>query len=297
MTRVKARAQRISADKAHVEREMRALDSQRGQQMSLLRRIAPDVVRGLEWIEQNRNQFKKDVFGPPAVTCSIKDQRYSDLVQSLFQNDDYLCFTTQSVDDHRLLSKQFYGEMGLSVTIRTCTTPLSSFRPPVGPEHMAAMGFEGTAIDYLDGPEPVLAMLCIERRLHASPVSVNQPRQDQYNMVVANDNIGTWVSKDQMYRINRRREYGAHAVSTTVRDVRPGRFWNAAQADLSEKADLQKKLDQGNDELRTLQEEMRALKEQLAVPTQQSAEVDAEIVGLRVPVPVPACWTAARVCR
>ncbi len=124
------------------------------------------MARGWEWLEANKRHFSKEIFGPPMVTCSIKDQRYSNLVQSLMQNDDYLCFTTQCVEDHRKLSHQFYEEMGLSVTIRTCPMALESFQRPVGPEALAAMGFEGLAVDYIEGPAPVLAMLCAERRLH-----------------------------------------------------------------------------------------------------------------------------------
>ncbi|CAK7218603.1 Structural maintenance of chromosomes protein 5 [Sporothrix curviconia] len=281
MERVKGVAQRVANEKRQTENEIAALDSQRGQQISLLRRTAPEVAHGWQWLEANKHQFSKEIFGPPLVTCSIKDQRYSDHVQALMQSDDYLCFTTQCVEDHKKLSAQFYQEMGLSVTIRTCTTPFNSFRGPIDPEQLASMGFEGTAIDYIEGPEPVLAMLCAERRLHASPVSLHLPQPDQYDRVMASDNISVWVSNDQMYRVNRRREYGAHAVSTSVRDVRPGRFWKEAQVDMSEKAELQRKLDGFNADFAALKDEMQQLKEKAADPVRMISEVDAEIGRLR----------------
>ncbi|CAK7217309.1 Structural maintenance of chromosomes protein 5 [Sporothrix bragantina] len=281
MERVKVAAQRISNEKRQTENEIDALDSQRGQQISILRRVAPEVAQGWQWLEANREVFSKEIFGPPLVTCSIKDQRYSDHVQALMQSDDYLSFTTQSVEDHKKLSTQFYQVMGLSVTIRTCTTPFSSFRSPINSEELASMGFEGTAIDYLEGPEPVLAMLCAERRLHASPVSLHQPPSDQYDRLMASDNISVWVSKDQMYRVNRRREYGTHAVSTSVRDVRPGRFWKEAQVDMSEKTELQRKLDEYNTSLTALRDEMQQLKDKASNPLRMMNEVDAEIEQLR----------------
>lgn len=279
MNRVKEEAGRVQIEKKKVEDEIRALDSQRGQQLSFLRRVAPDAARGWEWLERNKDQFSKEIFGPPMVTCSIKDPRYSNLVQSLMQNDDFICFTAQTVEDHKKLSEQFYGHMELSVTIRTCASPFNSFRSPFNPEQLSSMGFEGMAIDFVEGPEPVLAMLCVERRLHLSPVSTEHPRQDQYDTVVANENIMTWASKDQTYRVNRRREYGAHAVSTSVRDVRQGRYWRETQADMSEMTELQQKLDARNTELRALQEEHRALKDKNAEPLRMGAEVDKEIVS------------------
>ncbi|CAK7268817.1 Structural maintenance of chromosomes protein 5 [Sporothrix epigloea] len=281
MERLKVVAQGVANDRRKVEGEIMALDSQRGQQISILRRTAPEVAQGLRWLEENKHTFSKEIFGPPLVCCSIKDQRYSDLVQSLLQADDFLCFTTQSVEDHKKLSMQFYQKMGLSVTIRTCTTPFNSFKAPVRPDVLASMGFEGTAIDYLEGPEPVLAMLCAERRLHASPVSLRQPQPDQYDRVVANDTISVWASRDQVYRVNRRREYGAHATSTSVRDVRPGRFWKEAQVDMSEKADLQQQLESHIAKFSELKDEMQKLKEEAAAPDRMMNEVDAEIQRLR----------------
>ncbi|OAA62506.1 structural maintenance of chromosome complex subunit [Niveomyces insectorum RCEF 264] len=282
LERIRIQGARLQEEKQQFEKEIAVLDSRRGQQLSLLKRIAPEVARGWQWLDANKDKFSKEIFGPPMVTCAVKDRRYSNLVQSLLQNDDFLCFTTQSVQDHKKLSDQFYEVMGLSVTIRTCTTPFDSFRPPLAPDELAAMGFDGLAVDYLEGPEPVLAMLCAERRLHCSPVSLESPRPDQYDLVVANDKISTWASKDQSYRVNRRREYGAHAVSTAVRDIRPGRYWTeAAQADMSEKNELQAQLNEVNEKLRTLQEERQAVRNRAAEPARNGVMIDEEIERLR----------------
>ncbi|KAK3358333.1 hypothetical protein B0T24DRAFT_600219 [Lasiosphaeria ovina] len=59
---------------------------------------------------------EKEVFGPPMLTCSVKDPRYSDLVQSLLQDNDLLCFTAQTKDGHKKLSNQFY-EISASISM------------------------------------------------------------------------------------------------------------------------------------------------------------------------------------
>lgn len=279
--RIKQEAETVSGEKRKVERDMEQLESRRGQQVSLMKRIAPEVARGWEWLEEHKAEFSQEIFGPPMVTCSIKDRRYSDLVQSLLQNDDFMCFTAQTVEDHRKLSDQFYDKMGLSVTIRTCTTPFGQFRSPMSAEELTGLGLDGFAIDFLEGPEPVLAMLCAERRLHGSPVGLQKPLQEQYDRLVANDRLSTWASQDQSYRVNRRREYGAHAVSTAVREIRPGRYWKEEQADMSEKTELQRQLDELMEKLRVLKEEFDAVKAKANEAVDRAEEVGQDIDRLK----------------
>ncbi|EFW99146.1 structural maintenance of chromosome complex subunit [Grosmannia clavigera kw1407] len=279
--RIKGQAEQFSAERQEVERNISVLDSKRGQQFSLLKRIAPEVAQGWQWLEQNKSQFSQEIFGPPMVTCSVKDKQYSNLVQSLLQNDDFLCFTAQNVQDHKKLSDQFYDVMGLSVTIRTCTTAFAQFRSPLTPEELSTLGLDGVAVDFLEGPEPVLSMLCTERRLHCSPVCLEKPRQDQYDMLVTNEKISTWAAKDQFYRVNRRREYGAHAVSTVVRDIRPGRYWTEGQADMSEKTGLEQQLDELNRKLQGLRQEFSAVNASAAGPAERMAEIDTDLDRLR----------------
>ncbi|CAK7238416.1 Structural maintenance of chromosomes protein 5 [Sporothrix eucalyptigena] len=176
--------------------------------------LDPDVKRGWKWLEANQHQFEKKVFGPPITTCSIKDQKYCSLVQSFLKDDDVLCFTAQTVGDHEKLRHQF-DNMGLCVAIRTCTESLALYQAPVTADKLAAMGFEGFAISYLKGPGPVLAMLCAERNLHCSPVSLKPQLPDQYDKTVADGRISSWATQDQdedqIRRVNCR--YGNSSMS------------------------------------------------------------------------------------
>lgn len=212
----------------------------------------PDVARGWEWIKENQDQFEKEVFGPPFLNCSVKDERYSDLVQSLLQADDFFCFTTQTREDHKKLSNQLYKVMSLSVTVRTCLTPLDSFRAPLPREELANLGLDGYVIDYLEGPEPVLAMLCAEKRLHNSGIALNDVSEEQYEQILAGAAINSFSTGRQSYRVTRRREYGAHATSTRVRQIERGRFWTDQPVDAAEQTELRQKLREVKDEINEL---------------------------------------------
>ena len=231
------------AEVKEVKKAIEDLETAQGQKLAFLRRISPDAAKGWSWLEKNQGQFEKEVYGPPMMTCSVKDERYSDLLQALLQKDDFLCFVCQTRNDHKKLSNIFYGELKLSVTIRTCGTEFASFRPPLPVEQARQSGFDGYAIDYLEGPERVLAMLCAEKRLHASGVGLREISDAQLQQLTDGERISNWATGPTMYRITRRREYGAGAISTMTRKVMPGHFWKDQAPDDGEKARLQERDD------------------------------------------------------
>ncbi|KAI1141139.1 P-loop containing nucleoside triphosphate hydrolase protein [Hypoxylon sp. FL0543] len=255
---------RKNRDKAELENDLEALNSQEGQKLAFLRKVNADVAKGWEWLQEHRDEFEKEVFGPPMLTCSVKDQRYSDQIQSLLGPDDFLCFTCQTRNDHKKLSAQFYKEMSISVTIRTCGTELASFRPPIPREQAREMSLDGYAIDYLEGPEPVLAMLCQERRLHVSGVGLRDISNEQYERITSSG-IPSFSTGSTMYRINRRREYGDGAVSTLTRKINRGRFWTNQPVDHAERLALTRRINELDEEIQVIrnegQENKRRVKE------------------------------------
>lgn len=252
-----------------LQANLQELDSQRGQLLNRLKRFNPDAARGWEWLADNQAEFQQEVFGPPMLSCSVNDVRYTDLVQSMLQADDFLCFTAQNRDDHKKLSDQFYGKMGLSVTIRSCFTPYSSFRPPLPKEELTKLGFDGYVKDYLEGPEPVLAMLCSEKRLHTSAVALKDISDEQFDRIQQMDHPTQFAAGKQFYRITRRREYGPTAVSTRVTQFGRGRFWTDQPVDVAEKEELFRKIE----ELKRQRAEMR---EQFEARQARKNDIDQE---------------------
>ncbi|KAK4236330.1 SMC5-like protein [Achaetomium macrosporum] len=260
---------------------VKELESQQGQLLAQLTRINSDVAKGWGWLKDNQGGFEKEVFGPPMLTCSVKDKRYTDLVQSMLQADDFLCFTAQTKEDHRKLSDQFYGKMGLSVTIRSCFTPYNAFRPPIPKEELPGLGFDGYVNDYLDGPEPVLAMLCSEKRLHASAVALKDISDEQFEQIQRTENLTQFAAGRQLYRITRRREYGSAAVSTRVTQFGKGRFWADQPVDAAEKAELLQRIEELKTRQHALKEENDAVEARKRGIKAEKATIQQKITELR----------------
>lgn len=293
MAELRERGKVKQQEKRTIERELENLNSQEGQRLVQLRRAEPEVALAWEWLQENGDQFEKQVFGPPMLTCSMKDKRYSSHVQSLLQRDDFLSFTAQTRNDHKKLTDQFFTTMKLAVTVRTVTADLSSFRSPVPQEKLGAVGLDGYALDFVEGPEPVLAMLCSEKKLHLTGVALKDISEEQYQKINEDEVFNSFATGNTMYRITRRREYGPGATSTMSRTIRPGTYWTDGPLDMAAKNELEQRLQQCEmefGEMRTTNEEYKAKN---AALKDKAAEITDAIVSC-LPVPVKLELTKCR---
>ncbi|KXJ94004.1 RecF/RecN/SMC N terminal domain-containing protein [Microdochium bolleyi] len=274
-------ARRNKDEQEQVRKQKDQLDSQQGQRLLRLRQMNADAYKGWIWLQEHKEMFEKEVFGPPMITCSVKDDRYSDLIQALLNKDDFFCFVAQTRNDHKKLSDYFYKELRLSVTIRTCGNAFDSYRPPLSKSQVENIGLDGFAIDYLEAPEPVLAMFCAEKKLHASLLCLRDISDGQYNQIVKHEQITSWATGKTMHRVARRKEYGPGATSTTTRQVTPGKFWTDQPLDNSESTRLDDKLQALGAEFNKLKAENMAKKEQMDTLGNDSEAVRERIRNLR----------------
>lgn len=261
-----------------LQADMDSFDTQEGQKMNFMKKHFPELAAGWEWIEAHKDEFEKEVFGPPMISCAVKDERYSDQVQSLLQNDDFTCFTAQTKSDYKKLTDQLYRVMSLSVVIRTCAHPLASFRPPVDRNEATALGLDGFAVDYLEGPDPVLAMLCGEKRLHQSGVSLEEHNDAQYDRLLNSGKVNSWATGRQTYTIRRRKEYGPQAMTAITKSIQPGRFWTSQPVDTQEKAEMSRRLAELNGERAIMKEQNRELQEKNGTFEDQKKDILDKIV-------------------
>lgn len=242
-----------SAQIQDAQQELANLESQAGQQSKKLFNLSRDTSKLWEWVQNNQNVFEKPVFGPPVVECSVTDPRYVDMIETLFQKTIFLSFTVQSNHDFKKLQTQAHDRMGLSeVNIKVMPKGVGDFPPPIGPDELKRYGFEGWAIDYLRGPEAVLAMLCYDLRIHRTAVMIKDTSTQQFEQL-QNSPIDSWLTSKSSYNIVRRREYGPSATSTRVREVRRATVWTDQPVDLAAKRELQENIHGWGEEVTAFQ--------------------------------------------
>jgi len=230
------------------QHDLQNLDSQAGKQNIKLQNASRDTAKLWEWVQQHQDDFDKPVLGPPIVECSVDHPKYVDQIEALFQKSTLLFLTVQTKDDTRKLSDAAAGLHLNDIYIKTMIVALNNFRAPVSEDDMKRFGFEGWALDHLNGPEPVLAMLCGELHLHQTGIASRDTSPQQYDML-QNSPIQAWVTNKSHYRTTRRREYGPGACSTQVKAIRPGQVWTDQPVDLTVKRELEEKIQGWSDEI------------------------------------------------
>ena len=264
----------------NTQNKLAALDSHQGQLLSQLQQANRDAAAIWEHLQKNKDKlgFEKEVSGPPMLNCSVKDPRYSNQIQAHMQASDFFCFTSQTIKDHKRLSDIVFDELELSATLRSCTVGLDSFRRPMSQAELNALGLDGYVIDYLDGPEPVLAMLCSTSKLHLSAVALGDISEEQYNNITKDKRITHFIAGKQSYARTSRPEYGPHAVSTRVQQIRPGRFWTDKPVDDSVKRGLQNQLAGAAGELHEMRRKLVELTESVDVLKQEISDIRKKLV-------------------
>ncbi|KNG86566.1 structural maintenance of chromosomes 5 smc5 [Aspergillus nomiae NRRL 13137] len=249
---LKEKTDKVKESEQHLQR----LDSQSGRQEEKLKQLSYETYKAYQWIQQNQDKFEKEVFGPPVVTCSVKDAKYADALESLFQRTDLMAFTVQCRNDFRTLQRELnIGQKLHDISIRTSSVPLERFRPPMSEDEVRSLGFDGWAKDLINGPDPVIASLCSENRLNQTPIGHRDITDEEFRRM-EQGSISSWVAGKKSYTISRRKEYGPNATSTRVRQVRPARVWTSQPMDASAKQDLVQNIQALKEEVRELQEKI-----------------------------------------
>lgn len=246
------------------ETRLRGLASQSGQQEEKLRKASVDTFNAWRWIKEHQDRFQERVYGPPLVECSVTDPKYADALEGLMQRNDFLAFTAQTRADFRTLQKVLISELHLhDVTLKTCSTQLSQLHSPISDQDLRDLGFDGWARDFLAGPEPVLAMLCSENRMHQTPLMPRDISDEEFQKM-ENGPVSSWVAGQRSYQVIRRREYGDAAKSTRVRQLRKATKWTNQTVGDETKRQLENEINQGKRELETIQETVDEQKATLA---------------------------------
>ncbi|KAK7528232.1 uncharacterized protein IWZ02DRAFT_438299 [Phyllosticta citriasiana] len=276
---LKNRQGQLTEDNRRAEQEIENLNSQAGRQTQRLQRFSRDTATAWQWIQQNQDQFNSEVYGPPLVTCSVKDPAFTDAVESLFQKGDFGAFTCTDKQDFRRLSEKM-AEMRLrDVHIREAVKPLSAWKAPLSQEALTDLGFSGWVLDCMTGPDAVLSMLCDSVRLHQTPVARGSHSEEQFNRVIQSG-IARWVAGRVTYQVSRRKEYGDAATSTVTRPVNPARVWTDQPVDTGADQESRNKIREIQRELEEIDNQLQELREERLSNKRNHSELEEQKKGI-----------------
>ncbi|KAF2737611.1 P-loop containing nucleoside triphosphate hydrolase protein [Polyplosphaeria fusca] len=255
------------------------LNTRSGQQQSLLAKVSTDTAKAWEWIEKNRESLnlEGEIHGPPILTCAVKDNQFADVVESQMGLSDFTAITCTNGADARRLSDKLFGGLKLhAITIRTVPKPLTFYHAPVTQDELHRYGFDGWVIDLVQGPEPVLAMLCDSSKLHRAAFATKELSDSQYQALQASP-ISNWVAGRDKYRITRR----YNQSSTMVTNINSARFFTDQPVDAEESRKLDGEIRQLERQIGELKEQSEELKEEMRQVKVKDEQAQTELDDVR----------------
>ena len=275
---------------AGAEKELEAFDTQEGKQSARLKDLSPETAKAWEWVQANLGQFEKEVYGPPLISCSIKDPRYTDAIESLFSKGDYLTITAQTSADVQKLQDHLLGTMKFAeFPIRASDGSGLNDAPPLSTEELRHLGFDGWALDFMDGPPAVLSMLVASKKLNRAAIALGDITDTQMEAVFERQDLNIFVAGAHNYNVSRRKEYGPGAISTQSRNVSPATHWTDQPVDASGKSAIQSQIDSMKVEFQALKAQMDTLKPKIENTKSRTKELEAEIVSQFWKIDTPCC--------
>ncbi|KAK6533267.1 Structural maintenance of chromosomes protein 5 [Orbilia ellipsospora] len=251
------------------------MDNLTGRRVEFLRRAFPESHTVYEWLQRNKHKFKGPVYGPPMIECSIKNANYQAEIEALFSQGDIISFTCTNKADFDELMIAVYGDnkdrkgLGVSsVPIKYIEKTLEDFPRIASGEEVRSWGFDGLALDFIDGPEEVLSMLCNVLSLHRIGVSKSKLSALQQQAIKTGKNMAKWVAGNVLTIIRRRAEYGAETeVNAMIRDAK---YFKTAQVETSRlshikarKSELESEVEERLDEINAKMGNSQDLERQL----------------------------------
>lgn len=157
-------------------------------------RIGHDTAAAAEFITQNKSLFKHEVFLPPIFSMKIKDPSCLPQINSIIGKNQMFSFTCQTREDYQTFTSTIIDQHNWNVNVKefggTGRIKPSDHPQPCSLEQLRSkFGFDGYIIDLLDGPEPVLNMLCHSAFVHQIPYCARDIR-DSTSLLNAKDNRG-----------------------------------------------------------------------------------------------------------
>ncbi|KAF3917987.1 hypothetical protein ABW21_db0201386 [Orbilia brochopaga] len=252
----------LRAEINRLENDIEPLRSQCEQKKGQLQRIVQQVY---DWLQHNKQKFKGPVYGPPIVECNIKNEDYQSEIEALFGANDKLVFTCTNKDDFDELMTVVYGNnkdregMGLSeVTIKYIEKGLDEFPRLASKDEITSWGFDGLALDFIDGPSEVLSLLCHTagfQRIGIAKRKLSIPQQQ----ALKGKNMLKWIAGGVVTLIKRRAEYGTETEMNST--FSPARHFKTAPIDAQRlEADKRLRLEL-DDEIKTTDREIAGIKE------------------------------------
>ncbi|KAF9076995.1 P-loop containing nucleoside triphosphate hydrolase protein [Rhodocollybia butyracea] len=266
-------------EKAVSRFSIRQLDSVEHQKLQAMQRFSRDTADAIKWIRDNKAHFRMEIIEPALLTLTVPDRRYQAAVENVLSGSNFKTFVAQCQEDYDLLNELINdkGALGRKAQISTWFRDPNNFQihpPPMTPEEMQELGFDGFLADFVSAPPAMIWFLKNEASLHRiamalKPNSVNVQRASD---LVKRSGGSTFIVGTVVNSI-RRSKYGTKAATNTTSDLKPARLLAAHTVDNDVKRGFEQTI-------KRLKVDVSAKEDEISMLKDEGRKIEAEAKAL-----------------
>ncbi|KAJ7180479.1 P-loop containing nucleoside triphosphate hydrolase protein [Mycena filopes] len=244
---LKQKRNRNQQNESYGRNQLKELESVDGIKLRDLSRWDRDAADAVVWLRNHKDQFKMEVFEPPALSVSVPDQTFARAVENSFNQAQMKMFVCQCKEDYDTLNRLINDTQGLGRKARVPTwfrpgTEDDLVEPPMSPDELKDRGFDGYAIDYVECPEGMRWFLKRELNMHRTAIS----RRGIRDLQGAIDAVGrpgpggrtsntTFVDRETVHQVQRSK-YGQRNLMSSSTQLGAVRNFGGKQVNPADKA-------------------------------------------------------------
>lgn len=233
---------------------------------------ADKIFEAYKWLQDHRNELRKEVFGPVLIEVNVPDRQHATFLEAHVPNYIWKSFITQDPADRDFLVRNLKS---FDIPILNYVTCRSTQREPFRlTREMQELGICSRLDQVFDAPDAVKDVLISQTSLDQS--FVGSSTTDKRAVELPKIDIFDFWTPESHYRWSKSR-YGGH-VSASVQAVPSSRLFmysmdvSDLEGQKSRKVDLESSIAVLEENMKVLQREQRQLEDKAAELQKQRAE-------------------------
>ncbi|KIP10370.1 hypothetical protein PHLGIDRAFT_101267 [Phlebiopsis gigantea 11061_1 CR5-6] len=253
---IQARQREFIDDQSKYKREvdvchnrLKQLDNADVQKLESLTRWHRDTGDVVKWLRQNQDRFRHPILEPPMLSINVRDRRFVHAIEACFGANDMQTFVAQCDEDYRLLNQLVADTpdaLGRKARINSWyRDPTHVAPPPLSPEDLVQLGFDGYALDYVTYPEGMKFFLQSTLNLHRTAIALDPRKVDSARAMetLSKDGSISYIVGNVLNQVRRSR-YGKRLAQNSTREIGKARNLENATVDQSVKQTLERALNE-----------------------------------------------------
>jgi chromosome segregation ATPase len=276
--------QRAQVDAERAKRDLTSDDKIRIFNEPFMRSSKPaqETKKAVGLLRSELRDIRNEFFEPPCLTVTATTPRYRDYLEALVPTQTTLSITAISKEAYDRHSRKFIEQRNVTPSFRYLSN--ATLREGFPRDKLKELGFDGYLKDFVQGPKPVVQMLCEVGFIHDVPVAMKPLSTEQLDFLRNPPNgrliFKKFFSGDMMYTVSQS-IYGSKQVLSRANRVSRAQYYSDGGVSEAMKAHIHQQIKTAEHVVKENEANIESLNDQILTVDKQLNEVKKEFSKYR----------------